>query len=112
MVQSQQERPSSRLLKHIIRCYNRLSENPRAEIALKENMPIIATDPRFMENIDEGSRKCLKNLKDTLSKPANGAEKTYQPGQAKSEDSDKVPVAPQPTRITDTQQPNQEMLLN
>ena len=66
MVASQQERPSARLLKHIIRCYNRLSENPRALIALKENMPIIAKEPRFMESLDEGSRRCLKNLTETL----------------------------------------------
>jgi hypothetical protein len=66
MVQTQIEKPSSRLLKHIIRCYNRLSENPRALIALRENMPIIVKENKLIDNLDESSRKCLKNLVDTL----------------------------------------------
>ena len=41
MVMNQVEKCSSRLLKHIIRCYNRLCENPRALIALRENIPAI-----------------------------------------------------------------------
>lgn len=41
MVQAQTEKSSSRLLKHIIRCYNRLSENIKARAALKENVPLI-----------------------------------------------------------------------
>ena len=64
MVLSQQEKPSGRLLKHIIRCYNRLSENPRALIALRENMPVIIKDSKIAEMLDESSRKCLKNLTD------------------------------------------------
>lgn len=66
MVMSQLDKPSSRLLKHIIRCYNRLSENPRALIALRENMPAIIKEMKLMENIDESSKKCLKTFVDTL----------------------------------------------
>jgi hypothetical protein len=66
MVVSQAERPSSRLLKHIIRCYNRLSENPRALIALRENMPVIVKEGKIIDNLDESSRKCLKTLTETL----------------------------------------------
>ena len=29
-----ESKPSTRLLKHIIKCYNRLTENPRAQLAL------------------------------------------------------------------------------
>lgn len=65
MVQSQLEKPSSRLLKHIIRCYNRLAENPRALIALRENMPIIVKDNNIFASLDESSKKCLKNLYDS-----------------------------------------------
>ncbi|KAF4661537.1 Cell differentiation protein RCD1 [Perkinsus olseni] len=39
MVQSLSEAPSSRLLKHIIRCYQRLSENDRAREALRQCLP-------------------------------------------------------------------------
>jgi CCR4-NOT transcription complex subunit 9 len=61
------EKPSARLLKHIIRCYNRLSENPRALIALRENMPVIVKENKLVENLDDSSRKCLKSLIETLS---------------------------------------------
>jgi len=66
MVVSQVDKPSTRLLKHIIRCYNRLAENPRARIALRENMPIILKEARLLENLDESSKKCLKNLNDSI----------------------------------------------
>eukprot|EP00349_Pseudokeronopsis_sp_Brazil_P002601 CAMPEP_0202962920 /NCGR_PEP_ID=MMETSP1396-20130829/6943_1 /ASSEMBLY_ACC=CAM_ASM_000872 /TAXON_ID= /ORGANISM="Pseudokeronopsis sp., Strain Brazil" /LENGTH=78 /DNA_ID=CAMNT_0049683759 /DNA_START=818 /DNA_END=1054 /DNA_ORIENTATION=- len=66
MVANQQEKPIPRLLKHIIRCYARLSENPRALMALKENLPLIAKDQKFMNVVDEGSKKCLKTLCENL----------------------------------------------
>ncbi len=66
MVTHQLENPSSRLLKHIIRCYTRLSENARAQIALRENMPTVAKDARLVEHLDESTRRCLKNLIDNL----------------------------------------------
>jgi CCR4-NOT transcription complex subunit 9 len=67
MVLSQLEKPSARLLKHIIRCYNRLSENPRALIALRENMPVIVKENKLVENLDDSSKKCLKSLIEALS---------------------------------------------
>jgi len=70
MVESQIEKPSSRLLKHIIRCYNRLAENPRARIALK-NVPIILKDNRILESLDKSFKKCLKNLKDAIANEVN-----------------------------------------
>jgi hypothetical protein len=54
------------LLKHIVRCYNRLAENPRARIALRENMPMILKEARLMENFDESSKKCLKSLSEAI----------------------------------------------
>lgn len=66
MVLNQLEKPSTRLLKHMTRCYNRLAENPRARIALRENLPIILKEQRLIENLDESSKKCLKNLNDAI----------------------------------------------
>lgn len=39
------EQPSLRLLKHVIRCYLRLSENPRAREALRQCLPAVLKDP-------------------------------------------------------------------
>jgi CCR4-NOT transcription complex subunit 9 len=66
MVNNLLEKPSARLLKHIIRCYNRLAENPRAKIALKDNMPLILKESKLVQNLDESSKKCLKNLCDLI----------------------------------------------
>lgn len=60
------EKPSTRLLKHIIKCYNRLTENPRAQLALGQNMPEIVKEKRLIENLDDNSKKCLKNLCEVL----------------------------------------------
>jgi len=60
-------KPSTRLLKHIIKCYNRLTENPRAQLALGQNMPEIVKEKKLIENLDENSKKCLKNLAEILS---------------------------------------------
>jgi hypothetical protein len=54
------------LLKHIIKCYNRLTENPRASLALGQNIPEIIKEKRLIEYLDENSKKCLKNLSEVL----------------------------------------------
>lgn len=41
------EQPSVRLLKHIVRCYLRLSDNPRAREALRECLPELLRSPQF-----------------------------------------------------------------
>jgi hypothetical protein len=66
MVNNQLEKPSPRLLKHIIKCYNRLVENPRAKIALKGKLPVLLKEARLLENLDESSKKCLKNLNEVI----------------------------------------------
>jgi len=43
------ERPSGRLLKHIVRCYLRLSENPRAKDALRGCLPAQLRDNTFKD---------------------------------------------------------------
>lgn len=53
MVQVLPENPSVRLLKHIIRCYLRLSDNQRAREALRTCLP-----PLLM---DIGFTSCLKD---------------------------------------------------
>jgi len=61
------EKTSNRLLKHIIKCYNRLTENPRAQLALGQNMPEIVKEIRKIEkHLDQNSRGCLNNLCEVL----------------------------------------------
>lgn len=45
---SQQAEPSARLLKHIVRCYLRLSDNPRAREALQQCLPKVLRDDTFI----------------------------------------------------------------
>jgi len=66
MVSSQLDKLSNRLLKHIIRCYNRLAENPRARQALKSNRPVLLTENKLLETLDESSKKCLRNLSEVI----------------------------------------------
>lgn len=43
------DRPSVRLLKHIVRCYLRLSDNARARDALRGCLPVQVRDATFVE---------------------------------------------------------------
>lgn len=63
-----ENKPSTRLLKHIIKCYNRLTENARAKLALSQNMPEIIKEKELVENLDDNSKKCLQSLCDVLEK--------------------------------------------
>lgn len=47
MVQQQVSEPQPRLLKHIARCYQRLSENDKAKQALQERPPTLITEDKF-----------------------------------------------------------------
>ncbi|XP_072969305.1 cell differentiation protein rcd1-like isoform X1 [Typha angustifolia] len=64
MVTPLAEQPSTRLLKHIIRCYLRLSEHPRASIILNNYLPDMLKDGTIDERLrdDPGTRKCLHLL--------------------------------------------------
>jgi len=58
------EQPSPRLLKHIIRCYLRLSDNPRAREALRQCLPELLRNPQFTACLktDETTRRWLAQL--------------------------------------------------
>ncbi|PON41197.1 Clathrin, heavy chain [Parasponia andersonii] len=64
MVGALAEQPSSRLLKHIIRCYLRLSENPRACEALRSCLPDMLRDATFSSCLreDPTTRRWLQQL--------------------------------------------------
>ena len=44
----------------------RLTENPRAQLALGQNMPEIVKEKRLIEKLDENSKKSLKTLSEVL----------------------------------------------
>ncbi|GAA0171123.1 hypothetical protein LIER_41086 [Lithospermum erythrorhizon] len=71
MVTALTEQPSSRLLKHIIRCYMRLSENPRACDALRSCLPEALRDGSFNSVLheDQTTRKWLQQLLHTVQGP-------------------------------------------
>jgi len=58
------ERPSVRLLKHIIRCYLRLADNPRAKDALSKCLPDELRENTFNNSLkdDPTTKKWLSNL--------------------------------------------------
>eukprot|EP00899_Mesostigma_viride_P001387 jgi/Mesvir1/11249/Mv01054-RA.2 len=64
MVTMLAEQPSVRLLKHIIRCYLRLSDNPRAREALRQYLPDQLRDPNFTACLkdDVTTRRWLAQL--------------------------------------------------
>ena len=59
-------KPSSRLVKHIIRSYYRLAENPEGKNLLKNNLPPEMKEMEFINSLDESSRKWLINLNKLL----------------------------------------------
>ena len=63
MVAALPEQPSVRLLKHIIRCYLRLSDNARAREALRQCLPGLL--------LDKGFTACLKDDAQTRGCAAN-----------------------------------------
>ena len=65
-------KPSSRLVKHIIRSYYRLAENPEGKNLLKNNLPPEMKDIEFFNSLDESSKKWLQNLNRLLKGERNG----------------------------------------
>ena len=55
-------KPSQRLVKHIIRSYNRLAENEEGKNLLKNNLQEEMKNPEFINSLDDSSRKWLMNL--------------------------------------------------
>ena len=64
MVAALPEQPSTRLLKHIIRCYLRLSDNTRAREALRQCLPALLRDPGFTVCLkdDLQTRQCAPRV--------------------------------------------------
>jgi len=64
MVESLVEKPAARLLKHIVRCYLRLADNPRACEALRQCLPNALRNDTFMECLrdDPTTKKWLQQL--------------------------------------------------
>ena len=55
-------KPSARLVKHIIRSYSRLAENPEGRTLLKNNLPEEMKTEEFFNSMDDSSKKWLMNL--------------------------------------------------
>lgn len=64
MVLNLAKEPSSRLLKHVVRCYLRLSDNPRAKEALRACLPDQLKDQTFADCLkdDASTKKWLAQL--------------------------------------------------
>lgn len=79
MVLSLAKDPSARLLKHVVRCYLRLSDNPRAKAALQQCLPDQLRDATFTACLQDDNStihwlaQLLKNLDSApASSPAQG----------------------------------------
>ena len=59
-------KPSPRLVKHIIRSYCRLAENQEGKNLLKNNLPQEMKEAEFINTLDESSKKWLQNLNKLL----------------------------------------------
>ncbi|KAI8880096.1 Rcd1-domain-containing protein [Backusella circina FSU 941] len=73
MVNQLVETQAMRLLKHVIRCYLRLSENPRAREALRQCLPEPLRDSTFHQALkdDIATKRCLGQLLLNLSDGIN-----------------------------------------
>ncbi|KAI8333890.1 cell differentiation family, Rcd1-like-domain-containing protein [Chlamydoabsidia padenii] len=69
MVNQLVETQAMRLLKHVIRCYLRLSDNPRAREALRQCLPDPLRDTTFHQALkdDMGTKRCMGQLLINLS---------------------------------------------
>ena len=73
-------KPSSRLVKHIIRSYYRLAENPEGKNLLKNNLPPEMKEMDFINSLDESSKKWLLNLNKLLKGEKGGIMNNNQNG--------------------------------
>jgi CCR4-NOT transcription complex subunit 9 len=82
MVHTLAKTPSSRLLKHVVRCYLRLSDNGRAREALRQCLPEPLRDATFAACLkdDPATRRWLVQLVANLGEPAAAAALAGQPG--------------------------------
>jgi len=73
MVLALEKVPSVRLLKHIVRCYLRLTDNDRARDALRDCLPHSLKNATFESVLEkeENTRIWLKQLQDLVAPPLN-----------------------------------------
>jgi CCR4-NOT transcription complex subunit 9 len=92
MVAALVEQPSARLLKHVLRCYLRLSDNDRAREALRQCLPEALNDVTFAKLLeqDNSTKRWLVHLQMQL----NGDATSLQPGYAS-----KLGHAPPPPQL-------------
>ncbi|XP_069122351.1 LOW QUALITY PROTEIN: CCR4-NOT transcription complex subunit 9-like [Argopecten irradians] len=71
MVLHLSKEPSARLLKHVVRCYLRLSDNPRAKEALRQCLPDQLKDATFSPCLkdDNSTKRWLLQLQQNLDTP-------------------------------------------
>ncbi|KAK3108712.1 hypothetical protein FSP39_014018 [Pinctada imbricata] len=71
MVLHLSKEPSGRLLKHVVRCYLRLSDNPRAREALRQCLPDQLKDNTFSNCLkdDNSTKRWLLQLQQNLEAP-------------------------------------------
>ncbi|XP_025096020.1 CCR4-NOT transcription complex subunit 9-like isoform X1 [Pomacea canaliculata] len=71
MVLHLSKEPSARLLKHVVRCYLRLSDNPRAREALRQCLPDQLKDSTFNNTLkdDASTKRWLMQLQQNLEAP-------------------------------------------
>jgi len=75
MVLSLAKEPSARLLKHVVRCYLRLSDNSRAREALRQCLPDQLKDSTFQACLkdDKSTKHWLSQLLKNVEGPSTGA---------------------------------------
>jgi len=84
MVHQLSKERSVRLLKHVVRCYLRLSDNPRAREALRQCLPDQLKDTTFQACLREdlSTKRWLSQLLRNLEQPvAPGVSLPNLPGQ-------------------------------
>ncbi|KAK6625961.1 CCR4-NOT transcription complex subunit 9 [Polyplax serrata] len=80
MVLSLAKEPSARLLKHVVRCYLRLSDNPRAREALRQCLPDQLRDATFANCLQDDKStthwltQLLKNLEPGTGQAVTGSD--------------------------------------
>jgi len=74
MVQTLIQMPSARLLKHIVRCYLRLADNPKARDALRQCLPETLKDQTFHSILKEDpmTKRWLGQLEYVMGMPSEG----------------------------------------
>ncbi|KAH3673143.1 hypothetical protein WICMUC_003866 [Wickerhamomyces mucosus] len=112
MVDQLVSQQTSRLLKHVVRCYLRLSDNPDARKALRQCLPESLKDGTFhlVLRDDAASKKCLSQLLLNLGDYESQAQQQQQQQQQQSQ-ANQATQQLHPQQQTSSSQPNQQHFL-